>query len=354
MVPQSNPEPSPPPRLPSQYKPPRGGIFTILPTSWVPYAELMRLDRPAGYYAFYWHYIIGLSFAACIAVPPPTLTNLAILAAYLGFWVLILRGAVCTWNDNLDQSFDRKVARTRFRPIARGAVSTVQANLFTLLQLIVGAIILIPLPAECSIYAGIITIILVIYPLGKRFTDFPQAILGLGFALPIFLCCAIFEIDPLLQNNAGSDAETRSAHLTAAVFLYFAGALWTMIFDTIYAHQDINDDKKVGIRSLSVFLGGRTKPVLSVLAAIQVALLVAMGVKCQFSTIYFMGSCTGAAVALFAMLRFVDLRNPTSCAWWFGSSRLVGGSIAAGLLFEYMLRLWLVEGGIRQQKIGFS
>lgn len=340
MAPQSNPGPSPQPGLPSQYKPPKGGIFTILPTSWVPYAELMRLDRPAGYYAFYWHYIIGLSFAACIAVPPPTLSTLAIVATYLAFWVLILRGAVCTWNDNLDQSFDRKVTRTRFRPIARGAVSTVQAHVFTLFQLIVGTIMLIPLPAECSVYAGIMTIILVIYPLGKRFTDFPQAILGLGFALPIFMCCAIFDSDPLLQSNAGSDPEMKSAHLTAALFLYFAGALWTMIFDTIYAHQDINDDKKVGIRSLSVLLGGRTKPVLSILAAIQVALLVAVGFKCQFSMVYFMGGCTGAAAALFTMLRFVNLQNPTSCAWWFGScSRLVGGSIAVGLLLEYTLRL---------------
>lgn len=324
----------------AQYQPPRGGIFTFIPTSWVPFAELMRLDRPAGYYAFYWHYVIGLSFAASIAVPPPTPSTLAMLATYLAFWVLILRGAVCTWNDNLDQSFDRRVTRTRFRPVARGAVSTVRAHLFTLVQLIVGALLLIPLPVQCSVYAGLMTAILFVYPLGKRFTDFPQAILGLGFALPTFMCCAVLGIDPVLQNHPGCDPTTRSSHLAAALFLYVAGALWTMIFDTIYAHQDIQDDEKVGVRSLAVLLGRRTKPVLSLLAGIQVALLVAVGIECRLSVTYFVGSCTGAAVAFFAMLRFVDLKNPASCAWWFGScSRLVGGSIAAGFLGEYMLRL---------------
>lgn len=324
----------------AQYHPPRGGIFTIIPTSCVPYAELMRLDRPAGYYAFYWHYIIGLSFAASIAVPPPKPSTLALMAAYLALWVLILRGAVCTWNDNLDQSFDRKVARTRFRPIARDAVRTAHAHVFTLVQLILGAILLIPLPTECSIYAGLMTAVLFVYPLGKRFTDFPQLILGLGFALPVFMCCAALGTDPLLQHYAEYNQKTRSSHLAASMFLYIAGALWTIIFDTIYAHQDIKDDKKVGIRSLAVLLSRHTKPVLSILALLQVALFVAVGVESGFSVAYFAGSCTAAAVALFSMLGFVNLDKPASCAWWFGScSRLVGGSIAVGFLGEYMLRL---------------
>lgn len=324
----------------AQYHPPRGGIFTIIPTCCVPYAELMRLDRPAGYYAFYWHYIIGLSFAASIAVPPPKASTLALLAAYLALWVLVLRGAVCTWNDNLDQSFDRRVARTRFRPIARHAVSTGRAHVFTLVQLIFGAMLLIPLATECSIYAGIMAAVLFVYPLGKRFTDLPQLILGLGFALPVFMCCAALGTDPLLQHHTDHDPKGRSSHLVASAFLYIAGALWTMIFDTIYAHQDIKDDKKAGVRSLAVLLGRRTKPVLLGLALWQVALLVAVGVECGFSVVYFAGSCTGAAVVLLSMLGFVNLDSPVSCAWWFGScSRLVGGSIAVGFFCEYMLRL---------------
>lgn len=322
----------------AEYKAPSGGIFVILPTSWVPYAELMRLDRPAGYCAFYWHYVVGMGFAACIAVPPPALSTISLISAYLALWVLVLRGAVCTWNDNLDQSFDRMVTRTRFRPIARGAVSTRQGHVFTFAQVVAGILLLMPLPAECIIYAGLITAFLAVYPLGKRFTDCPQAILGLGFAVPIFMCCAILNADPLLQSSRSRDIQATS-HLKAAVPLYIAGALWTVIFDTIYAHQDLKDDKKAGVRSLSVRLGSRTKPVLSIVAALQVALLVAVGVQSNFTAIYFMGSCSGAAAALFTMLRFVNLEEPASCAWWFGScSKLVGGSITAGLLGEYLIR----------------
>ena len=104
--------------------------ISFLPPSWIPYAELMRLDRPAGFFAFYWHYIIGLSFAACISPEPPLVKPLLSYAIYLVVWVVILRGAVCTLNDILDQDFDRRVARTRYRPIARGAVTTLQGYLF--------------------------------------------------------------------------------------------------------------------------------------------------------------------------------------------------------------------------------
>ncbi|KAH6675142.1 putative 4-hydroxybenzoate polyprenyl transferase [Halenospora varia] len=274
----SNPSPKPPTAKAMGYAPPNTGIFSFLPPSWTPYAELMRLDRPSGYYAFYWHYLIGLSFASCIASPAPTLMTLTLHSAYLALWVLILRGAVCTWNDNLDQDFDRKVARTRFRPIARGAVTTTQGHIFTLLQTIVGGLMLVQLPASVSVYAAIMTIILTIYPLGKRLTDFPQVILGFGFAVPIFMCCAVLNVDPLLQADALDGTETDVLDVSAGgACLYGASVLWTIIFDTVYAHQDIRDDVKAGVKSLAVRLGDQTKPTLAFLAAIQVGLLMATG-----------------------------------------------------------------------------
>ena len=123
------PDPSHDPAPTSGYRVPPS--LSVLPASWIPYAELMRLDRPAGFFAFYWHYIIGLAFAACVSPEKLTLVNLLGHASYFAIWVILLRGTVCTINDILDQDFDRQVARTRYRPIARNAVSTAKAWTFT-------------------------------------------------------------------------------------------------------------------------------------------------------------------------------------------------------------------------------
>ncbi|KAL3475146.1 UbiA prenyltransferase family [Aspergillus californicus] len=340
----------------------------------------MRLDRPDGFYAFYWHYAIGLGFAACIATPAPSLQTLLTQATYLAAWVLLLRGVTCTWNDNLDQEFDRRVTRTKNRPIARGAVSTANAHLFTLAQMVLGGALLLPLPEGCIEHAVGITAVLMIYPLGKRFTDFPQVILGVGFAMPVFMCCSILGVQ-LTSTSTSTDpaALTRMQALTqtltfapsaaqklaevysiwnssekrldtwdgdlqmwflpAALALFAASLLWTIIFDTVYAHQDRKDDLKAGVRSTAVLLGGWTKPALSVLAGLQVLLLLAVGVICGFSRVYFVLACGGAAVVLGSMLRFVRLDQGASCAWWFGpGSKLVGGALVLGLWGEYAVR----------------
>ncbi|KAF7159567.1 hypothetical protein CNMCM6106_006824 [Aspergillus hiratsukae] len=286
----------------SKYTTPKTGLFAIMPQSWIPYAELMRLDRPAGYWAFYWHFAIGLALAASISSPIPSPLTLISLFLFFAVWVVVLRGAVCTWNDTLDQDFDRKVSRTRNRPIPRGAVSTVQSHLFTLAQIAVGAALLLPLPRGCMYHAALMTAILLVYPLGKRVTDFPQVILGIAFGMPIFLCGAALEADPHPLpdlHRLGTDDDQRPV---AALCFYIASILWTVIFDTVYAHQDAKDDAKAGVRSLAVRLGDRTKQTLSVLAAAQVMLLFAAGVACEFSMIYFAGSCVGTALSLAAML----------------------------------------------------
>lgn len=213
---------------PSNYVLPHHGIFPILPTSWVPYAELMRLDRPAGYYAYHWHYTIGIAFAACISEPP--LLSVLLTAIYYGCAVVVLRGVSCFWNDNLDQEFDRKVARCRNRPIARGGVTNLQGQNLTAVQIVIGVIMVLPLRKESTLHIAFIVAVRGIYPLGKRFTDFPQLILGFGLSYPIFLCCATLDVNiiPLSER-----------YFLPALCLFIAGALWTTVFDTIYAHQDI-------------------------------------------------------------------------------------------------------------------
>ncbi|RAL17391.1 4-hydroxybenzoate octaprenyltransferase [Aspergillus homomorphus CBS 101889] len=329
----------------SSYQPPSGGIFTIIPPAWVPYAELMRLDRPAGYFAFIWHYLIGIGFGAALISPRLSPITIAGATIYLGVWVIVLRGAVCTVNDNLDQEFDRQVARTRWRPIARGAVSTTQANLFAATQFVILAVMAVKCPFRQSpeataipVYATLTAVILSVYPLGKRVTDMPQLILGVGFAAAIPYAAAMVGLDPFDLDGRGVLTQDESHSLaTSCLSLCVACAIWTVIFDTIYAHQDREDDIKAGVRSLAVRLGDNTKLACAVMTTAQVALLVFTGVQCQFSSVYFV-SCAGVALALTVMLVKVDLRSAASCAWCFGKGTgIVGVILLAGLFGEYLI-----------------
>ncbi|UJO17084.1 Prenytransferase ascA [Fulvia fulva] len=320
------------------YVAPSAGIFRVTPAAWIPYAELMRLDRAAGYYAFYWHYAIGIAFTSCIADVPPQPVEVAKLAGYLALWVVFYRGAVCAWNDNIDQEFDRQVARCRNRPIARDAVSTTQGHVFTVALAIICAAMLAPFPMAVWLYVGVMTLMLAVYPFGKRVTDFPQVILGFAFAIPIFMCSTAFGTEPLPQDFwTGQTLFTPKAY--SAMCLYGANTLWTIVFDTVYAHQDIKDDIKAGVKSLAVRLGSHTKLGLGILASVQTVLLAATGLLADLGWAFFMLGCGGAGISLFAMLALVDLEKPASCAWWFGpGSRIVGASVVSGLLGTYLLR----------------
>ena len=333
------------------YRRPQHGVFPYLPAAWVPYAELMRLDRLSGFWAFYWHYLIGLGYALNLpsSAAPPSLLTIAGLVSYLYLWTTVFRGITCTWNDTLDQNFDRQVARTRLRPIARGAVSTAQGHFFTLAQMVVGGLLLAPLPPAAAAYAVVDGVLLFVYPLLKRCTDFPQVELGFGLSYPIIMVCAMLDQDPLAPLWAGAQTDLAGTLATLAgshairstACLYAAGILWTVIFDTVYAHQDYEDDLRAGVMGLAVRLGRKgTKPVLGVLAAAQVACLVAAGTYAGFGVVYSVLSCGGAAASLATMLWCVQLEIGESCAWWFGpGSRSVAATVVAGLLGQFVVKV---------------
>ena len=183
------------------------------------------------------------------------------------------------------------------------------------------------------------TAILSVYPLAKRVSDFPQVLLGFGLAMPVFLCCAALETDSVLQPHVLTGSGVPKL-IPAELCMYGAGVLWTIIFDTIYAHQDIKDDKKVGVRSLAIRLGGNPKPALAVLACLQSILLMVAGFCSSLSSIYYIVGCGGASISLLGMVMLVQLDSVASCAWWFGpGSRFVGTSVTLGLLGEYVRRL---------------
>ena len=288
----------------------------------------MRLDRPAGFYAFYVPYLIGLGYAASVADPLPSPGHLCFLSGLFFIGCIILRGAACAWNDNMDQEFDRKVARCRLRPIARGAVTTAQAHIFTALLTLAGAPLFLFLPVECVYHAVPISILFGAYALMKRITNYPQVVLGFPFAWAILMCCAALQVDPLGRQLIGP-----------TLSLFTANILWTITYDTIYAHQDVKDDVKAGVKSMAVHFADSTKLLAYTLAVAQTGLLIAAGWQAGLSLIYFVVACGGSGIALGLMIGRVDLEEPASCAWFFYRGFwYVGGSIVMGLFGEYFAR----------------
>lgn len=311
------------------YVPPSKGVLSILPATWVPYAQLMRLEKPGGLYAFYFPHVLGLLYAACIADDIVSPSRLLRESAFFLLSAIVLRGAACTWNDNIDQDFDRKVARCRLRPIARGAVSSAQGHLFTVGQTLAWSVILAMLPLQCAYDAIPITVLFAIYPFGKRFTHYPQFILGFPFAWAIVMSCHALGVDPLTSKT-----------LPSTICLILANVTWTMVYDTIYAHQDIKDDINAGVKSMAVRFKDSTKLMTSVLAAVQVSLLVAVSASMDMSRLYFAFTGGGTAISLAAMIGRVDLGKPASCAWWFKwSFWIVGGAMMSGFFAQYVARL---------------
>ncbi|KAE8822430.1 hypothetical protein PTNB73_08824 [Pyrenophora teres f. teres] len=339
--------------LANTYNKPTHGLFRFIPDKAVPYAELMRLDRQAGFWAFYWHSLIGLGYA--LNMPPfsahTNLPTIALTAAYMAIWTVVFRGITCTWNDNLDQDFDRQVDRCRNRPIPRGAVSTNQAHVFMCLLIAVGAVVLYPAGCETVVHAGVSMVLLFVYPLLKRWTDFPQVELGFGLSYAVFVVCAVVGKDPLAPlMDASVGLLERGAQIVAspvawsAVCVYVAGVLWTVVFDTLYAHQDYLDDIKAGVMGLAVLLGRKgTKPVLSVVTLAQIACLVMTGNLAGFGVGYYAITCALTGFISLWLIWATDLEDGASCAWAFGpGSGRVGTSICAGFLVDFMVKKYVV------------
>ncbi|KAH8716737.1 UbiA prenyltransferase family [Phaeosphaeriaceae sp. PMI808] len=328
------------------YKKPSHGIFRFIPDAWVPYAELMRLDRQSGFWAFYWHYLIGLGFA--VNIPPFSknvdLPTIGLLAVYMGVWTTVFRGITCTWNDNCDQDFDRQVDRCRVRPIPRGAVSTSQAHFFTALQIAAGAVLLYPSGNSMLIHAAVNGVLLFVYPLLKRCTNYPQVELGFGLSYAIFLVTSMVGKDPLaplmdtsLELSERVATVIGSPLAQSAAYLYVAGILWCVTFDTLYAHQDYVDDLKAGVMGLAVRLGRNgTKPTLYVVSVVQVACMILSGQLAGFGDAYYAISCGGTGLLLFWMIWATNLEDGASCAWAFGpGSAYVGVAILGGYVAEF-------------------
>jgi 4-hydroxybenzoate polyprenyltransferase len=286
-----------------------GGWVARLPAGWRPYALLMRLDRPIG------SWLLVLPGFWAFALAAPSWPRGLWLAALFGLGAVLMRGAGCVVNDLWDRDLDRQVERTAGRPLASGAVTPRQALAFLLGLLAVSFLILVQLPWS-AILLGVLSLVpIALYPLAKRVTDFPQAVLGLVFswAAPTGYAAA----------TGGLDA--------AAFVLWAAGFFWILGYDTIYAHQDREDDALVGIRSTALRFGERTRPFLVACYAATLALLALAGWLAGLSW-WFAPALMVPAALLARQVLLLDIRDPALCLRLFKANRDVGLAVAAAFL----------------------
>jgi len=288
-----------------------------------PYLRLSRADRPIGTWLLLIPCWWGLALAA-LAGPGGFRVFDLWIALGCGLGAVLMRGAGCTWNDLTDRDIDAAVARTRSRPLPSGQVTPRQAVLWLVAQALVAFAILLTFP-PFAIGLGIAALALVcIYPFAKRFTWWPQVFLGLAFNWGALLGWAA---------HAGGLG-------LAPVLLYVAGIAWTIFYDTIYAHQDREDDALIGVKSTALLFGAATGRWLAGFAAATV-ILAGLAVLATGATggamILALAGVAGLAAHLAWQLRRLDIDDSALCLRLFRSNRDAGLILAAGLALAALL-----------------
>lgn len=286
-----------------------GGWVARMPSGWTPYILLARLDRPIGIWLLFLPGLWGILLSGQPA--GETLRLILLFAA----GSLVMRAAGCVVNDLWDRDIDRRVARTAGRPLASGALRPLRALLFLVALLAVGLLILLQLNPLAQTL-GVASLALVgLYPLAKRVTWWPQLVMGFtfGYGAP-------------LGYVAGAD------RLTGAwAALYAAAVLWDLGFDTIYAHQDREDDALVGVKSTARLFGERTRPFLAGCYAGTVLMLAIAGWAAGLS-LWFYPALLLPAVLFARQVATLDINDPALCLRLFKSNREAGLAVAAALL----------------------
>jgi 4-hydroxybenzoate polyprenyltransferase len=283
-----------------------------------PYLRLSRFDRPIGSWLLlmpcWWSAALAAGISGHIKPLP-----LTIVLFFIGAFVM--RGAGCTWNDITDRDLDAKVERTRSRPIPAGQVSVAQAFAFLVLQALIGLAVLLQFN-RFAILAGIASLLIVaIYPFMKRITWWPQVVLGLAFSWGALM---------------GFAAEFSRIDAVAVV-LYAGSIAWVIGYDTIYAHQDTEDDALIGIKSTALLFGEKTKPALMAFYGLAVVLI---GVALWLAAARWpawLGLAAFAAHLVWQINR-LELGNSALCLRIFKSNRDAGLLLFAGLLTDAVLR----------------
>ena len=294
-------------------------VYKLLPPKCWPYAQLARWDRPIGWQLLLWPCLWSAALVASSGAKTgaPLLEVLPSIKLLILFTIgaIAMRGAGCTWNDLIDKNIDAKVERTRSRPLPSGQVSRKQAFMFLGLQALTGLLVLLQFN-RFAILLGISSLVIVaIYPFMKRITSWPQAVLGLAFSWGALM---------------GWAAVTGEVDLPA-ILLYIGTIFWVIGYDTIYAHQDKEDDALVGVRSTARLFGTRTKQAITVLYGLALCFMAGSFATAQVPMPALAG-LLAAGSHMFRQTQALDIDNPDECLKLFKSNNMVGLLIFMGLV----------------------
>ncbi|MGI9380814.1 MAG: 4-hydroxybenzoate octaprenyltransferase [Methyloligellaceae bacterium] len=294
--------------------PERNWVDRFAPLAIRPYMRLARLDRPIGTWLLLWPCLWSIALADLAngdRVPSIWLLILFSIGA------IVMRGAGCVYNDLVDKDFDGRVERTRSRPIPSGQVSVRNARIYMISLSLVGFLVLIQLN-WISIKLGILSLAIVaIYPFMKRFTYWPQIFLGLAFSWGALMGWAAVRAEVTLVS----------------VILYASAISWTIGYDTIYAHQDKEDDALLGLKSTALKFGESTKSWLSLFFGLALALLALCGWLLATGMVYWLGLTAATAHGTW-QITTLDIADRDNCLRRFRSNRDFGLIIFCTILLQ--------------------
>lgn len=271
--------------------------------------RLARFDRPVGVWLLLWPCLWGV----VLATPSSAVPNVWLFVWFL-LGALLLRSAGCAWNDIVDRKLDAVVERTAGRPLAQGHLTLAEAYLFLGVLLLLGFMVLLQLHPFAIVVALCSLALVIFYPYAKRLIHWPQLILGLAFNWGVLVGWSAVKGQLDLQ----------------AVPLYAAGVMWTVGYDTIYAHQDKEGDVLAKVKSSALRFGGRTRRWLWGLYGLTVVLLVVSGLINALSIFYYLFVILVAGHFIWQIIA-VRFESPESCLRVFRTNILVGGVVLVGL-----------------------
>ncbi len=269
------------------------------------FVELTRLKKPIGFMLLFWPCLWGLTIAYDFS------SEILIYFKYLIFFLLgaiLMRSAGCIINDIVDKDFDKKVERTKNRPIASGSISVKLGLIYAIVLCLIALLILLQFNKLTIIYGLASMPLAFLYPFMKRFTYWPQLFLGITFNYGLLLGWICI-----------------NSNLQIIPLVFYLGAIfWTLGYDTIYGYQDIKDDEIIGVKSTSIKFKTKPKIFISICYLIFICCLIAIGVLMKFNYIYFLSLIIPAFHLFYTQLKKLNIDENTNCLEKFKSNNFLG------------------------------
>lgn len=290
-------------------------VSRCLPAGLIPYARMARLDRPIGSWLLFWPCLWGLWLAQLetgLIAPMETLR----LTGLFALGAIVMRGAGCTYNDLVDRDYDGKVERSRNRPLPAGQIGVKAAWAFLAAQSLVGLMVLLQFNPQTVLLGFLSLAPVAVYPFMKRFTWFPQLFLGIAFGWGVLMGYAAL-----------------SGQLALPAYMLYAGAIfWTVGYDTIYAHQDREEDALIGLKSSAIRLGGHTRRAMWFIYGTALFGFLAAG-HLASAGVWFYGIMALVGLHLARQISNLDINDGEKCLAIFKSNGVLGFIVMLAFAF---------------------